>query len=98
MPHWLCDTPGHRSYLTHQQRQGRQSCTATSRTSAWPPLTTTATNVTGGQGVAGITTTKDANGTQVTDAGLPLYRFSGDTTTGDANGDGLTASAAPGTS
>ncbi|HEY1741011.1 MAG TPA: hypothetical protein VGI86_20015 [Acidimicrobiia bacterium] len=59
--------------------------------SAWPPLTTTAASVTAASGVTGLATAKDASGTQVTDKGLPLYRFSGDKAAGDANGDGLTS-------
>ncbi len=55
----------------------------------WPPLTTSSTNPTGGAGVTGLATQVNANGTQVTHDGLPLYRYSGDTAPGDANGEGL---------
>jgi predicted lipoprotein with Yx(FWY)xxD motif len=65
------------------------ACTG-SCASLWPPLTATSATVTGAQGVTGLATTKDANGTQVSHDGLPLYRYSGDTAAGDANGDGLT--------
>jgi predicted lipoprotein with Yx(FWY)xxD motif len=57
---------------------------------AWPPLTVSTTNITGSSGVGGLGTTKDANGTQVTHNGLPLYRFSEDSAPGDANGEGIT--------
>jgi predicted lipoprotein with Yx(FWY)xxD motif len=57
----------------------------------WPPLllasgTTTAV---GAPGITGLGTKAEAAGTQVTAAGAPLYRFSGDQAPGDANGDGI---------
>ncbi|HEY3833235.1 MAG TPA: hypothetical protein VGO03_13140 [Acidimicrobiia bacterium] len=84
----LVDTQGMTLYtLTNNGKA--VACTGACA-SAWPPLTTTAATVSG-SGVTGIATAKDANGTQVTDKGLPLYRFAGDTAAGDANGDGLTS-------
>jgi predicted lipoprotein with Yx(FWY)xxD motif len=64
------------------------ACTGTCA-SFWPPLTTTSAKVNAAAGITGIATTKDANGTQVTHDGLPLYRFSKDTAPGDANGEGI---------
>jgi predicted lipoprotein with Yx(FWY)xxD motif len=59
----------------------------------WPPLllpsgTTTAS---GGAGVTGLGTVAGAGGTQVTEKGAPLYRFSGDTAAGSANGEGISS-------
>jgi predicted lipoprotein with Yx(FWY)xxD motif len=66
------------------------ACTAQCA-SAWPPLLLPggATTATGTSGVAGLGTTSVSGGTQVTDNGLPLYRFSGDSASGDTNGNGL---------
>jgi predicted lipoprotein with Yx(FWY)xxD motif len=65
-------------------------CTSSACVAAWPPLllpagVTTAT----GTGVTGLGTASVPGGTIVTQAGLPLYRFSGDSGTGQANGDGI---------
>jgi predicted lipoprotein with Yx(FWY)xxD motif len=57
---------------------------------AWPPLTVSSgTQPAGTTGVTGLGTTTANGDTLVTQAGLPLYRFSGDAAAGDANGDGL---------
>ena len=57
----------------------------------WPPLLlpSGATSATGAAGVTGLATTAANGGMQVTENGLPLYRFSGDTKAGDANGEGI---------
>jgi predicted lipoprotein with Yx(FWY)xxD motif len=65
-------------------------CTSSACVAAWPPLllpagVTTAT----GTGVTGLGTASVPAGTIVTQAGLPLYRFSGDSGAGQANGDGI---------
>jgi predicted lipoprotein with Yx(FWY)xxD motif len=65
-------------------------CTSSACMAAWPPLllpagVTTAT----GTGVTGLGTAAVTGGTIVTQAGLPLYRFSGDSGAGQANGDGI---------
>jgi predicted lipoprotein with Yx(FWY)xxD motif len=59
----------------------------------WPPLllpsgTSTAR---GEAGVKGLGTVSGAGGTQVTENGAPLYRFSGDAAAGDANGEGISS-------
>ena len=59
--------------------------------SIWPPLYTTAgaTTATGPAGVTGLGTVAATGGTQVTDNGDPLYRFSVDKAPGDTKGDGI---------
>jgi predicted lipoprotein with Yx(FWY)xxD motif len=55
----------------------------------WPPLTVkSGAEPRGAKGVTGLGTTSGGN--QVTDDGLPLYRFSGDTKSGVAGGEGIT--------
>jgi predicted lipoprotein with Yx(FWY)xxD motif len=61
---------------------------------AWPPDTTTNTDLQVGSGVTqslvGQTTRADGT-TQLTYAGRPLYLFTGDSAPGSTNGDGSTA-------
>jgi len=68
------------------------ACTGQCQT-FWPPLLlpSGATSATGATGVTGLGTTAAGSGMQVTENGLPLYRFSGDTKAGDANGEGVTS-------
>ena len=63
-------------------------CTSAACTSEWPPDLLPA-GVTTATGVSGLGTTHTSDGTLITHAGLPLYRFSGDAASGDANGDGI---------
>ncbi len=60
---------------------------------AWPPLLLPAgtTTATGAAGVTDLATTPEGTSTQVTQAGLPLYRFAGDAAAGDTKGDGVPA-------
>jgi predicted lipoprotein with Yx(FWY)xxD motif len=60
---------------------------------AWPPLLLPAgtTTATGAAGVTDLGTTPAGSDQQVTQAGLPLYRFAADTAAGDANGEGITS-------
>jgi predicted lipoprotein with Yx(FWY)xxD motif len=56
----------------------------------WPPLVVAAgMPPTPGAGVTGLGSTTNANGDQVTDNGLPLYRYGGDSSPSEANGDGI---------
>ena len=57
--------------------------------SAWPPVISTSTPsaVTSLPGTLSLLT--DANGSQVTYKGHPLYTYSGDTAPGQANGEGI---------
>jgi predicted lipoprotein with Yx(FWY)xxD motif len=57
----------------------------------WPPLVLPAGTVTalGAHGITGVATATTPAGLQVTDNGLPLYRFSKDKAPGDTNGEGL---------
>jgi predicted lipoprotein with Yx(FWY)xxD motif len=59
----------------------------------WPPLMLAhgATTAVGAAGVTGLGTTTVAGGTQVTDNGAPLYRFSMDKAPGDTNGEGISS-------
>jgi predicted lipoprotein with Yx(FWY)xxD motif len=55
----------------------------------WPPyLVKAGSKPKGGKGVTGLGTTSTG---QVTQKGLPLYRFSGDTKAGQANGEGISS-------
>jgi predicted lipoprotein with Yx(FWY)xxD motif len=55
---------------------------------AWPPLVVKSGSVpTSGRGVTALGTTD--GGRQVTQGGLPLYRYAGDAKAGQANGDGI---------
>jgi predicted lipoprotein with Yx(FWY)xxD motif len=55
----------------------------------WPPyLVKTGSKPKGGKGVTGLGTT--ATG-QVTQKGVPLYRYSGDSKAGQANGEGISS-------
>ena len=65
-------------------------CTGTCA-AVWPPLTaSSATAPSGGPGVTGLGVASLSDGTRVvTNAGLPLYRFSQDQDSGDAYGEGL---------
>jgi predicted lipoprotein with Yx(FWY)xxD motif len=53
----------------------------------WPPLMVKGTKAKGAKGVTGLAV---ASG-QVTHAGTPLYKFSGDSAAGSAAGEGLTS-------
>ena len=65
-------------------------CTSSACVAAWPPLLLPAGVTTAaGAGVTGLGTASVPGGTIVTQAGLPLYRFSGDSGAGQANGDGI---------
>jgi predicted lipoprotein with Yx(FWY)xxD motif len=85
----LVDTQG-RTLYTLTNGGTPVACTGQCLT-FWPPLllpsgTTTAS---GSAGVTGLGTVAAAGGTQVTEKGAPLYRFSGDTAAGAANGEGI---------
>ena len=60
---------------------------------AWPPLLlpSGSTTATGTPDVKDLGTAPDGTDVQVTQAGLPLYRFAADTAAGDANGEGITS-------
>jgi predicted lipoprotein with Yx(FWY)xxD motif len=62
-------------------------------TTAWPPLLLAggATTATGASGVTGLGTTMITGGEQVTQNGIPLFRFAGDANAGDANGEGISS-------
>ena len=59
----------------------------------WPPLVLPPGTVTamGGLGVTGLGTASVMTVVQVTENGLPLYRFSKDTAPGDTNGEGISS-------
>jgi predicted lipoprotein with Yx(FWY)xxD motif len=60
-------------------------CTGTCAT-LWPPLVVKSGSVKSARGVSGLAT---AMGRQVTQHGLPLYRYAGDGTAGQVNGNGI---------
>lgn len=57
--------------------------------SVWPPLLAPSGSPTGASLPGTLATIKDANGTQVTYQGHPLYRFSSDSAAGQAKGNGV---------
>lgn len=59
----------------------------------WPPLVLPPGSVTamGGSGVTGLGTASVMTVVQVTENGLPLYRFSQDKAPGDTNGEGISS-------
>ena len=86
----LVDGRGRTLYLFEKDRRGRSSC-AGACAAYWPPLLTHGKPVAGGgarQSLLGIT--RRGNGTkQLTYAGHPLYRFTGDTKPGQTTGQDL---------
>ena len=87
----ITDNRGRTLYLFEKDRRGHSACSGAC-TVYWPPLLTTAKPVaTGGAKPSLLGTIRRADGTkQVTFAGHPLYRFSGDSKRGQTNGEGLT--------
>lgn len=59
----------------------------------WPPLllSSSTPKAVGATGVTGLGSTSGETGNQVTENGLPLYRFSKDKAPGDTNGDGISS-------
>jgi predicted lipoprotein with Yx(FWY)xxD motif len=57
----------------------------------WPPLLLPANVITpmGAHGVTGLGVVSMNGGTQVTEHGAPLHRYSGDNAAGDTNGEGI---------
>ncbi len=84
----LANTSGMTLYYFTPDTMTTSACTG-SCAQAWPPLTTTGSNVTG-SGFSGVLSTlKDANGDQVLYNGHPLYTYSGDQAQTDATGEGI---------
>jgi predicted lipoprotein with Yx(FWY)xxD motif len=86
----LTDPTGRSLYL-FEADTGTTSRCAGACAQAWPPLLTTA-DPTAGVGVTPslLGTTRRGDGTlQVTYAGHPLYRYTGDSAAGQTNGEGL---------
>src|SRR4051794_17138710 len=88
----LVDSSGRTVYLFEKDKGSRSACSGACA-SAWPPVTVTGTPQAGDAVSARLlSTTKRSDGTmEVTYAGHPLYRFSGDQAAGDVNGEGSKA-------
>ena len=89
----VVDDRGRAVYGFTADKAGTSSCTG-GCLSVWPPVTVaTGVTPTAGQGVTGaLGVIKRSDGTQqLTIAGHPLYRYSGDTATGQVNGQGITS-------
>ncbi|MBV8950679.1 MAG: hypothetical protein JOZ99_07380 [Actinobacteria bacterium] len=86
----VVDTDGRTVYTLTNNGQA-VACTGACL-SVWPPVLAPAgvTSVSG-EGVNAVATAATGAGTQITQAGLPLYRFVNDTAAGDAKGDGITS-------
>ncbi len=87
----LVDSKGDTVYMFQKDTGTKSTCTGACAT-AWPPVraTGTPTVADGLSGKVGTTPRSDGQ-PQVTYAGHPLYRFSGDSKPGDANGQGTNA-------
>lgn len=87
----IVDSRGRTLYLFEKDKRGRSSCSGICA-SYWPPLLTSAKPVAaGGLKRSLLGTIRRSDGTkQVTFAGHPLYRFSGDSKRGQTSGEGLT--------
>lgn len=87
----LVDAHGRTLYLFAKDKHGRSACYGACA-SYWPPLLSSAKPRPGrGAHASLLGVTKRTDGRrQVTYAGHPLYRFSGDTKAGQTNGEGLT--------
>jgi predicted lipoprotein with Yx(FWY)xxD motif len=88
----LVDPSGMTLYLFEADKSTTSTCSAACA-AAWPPVTTQGDPEADGAAKAdALGTTRRSDGaTQVTYAGHPLYRFSGDTAPGDMNGAGSEA-------
>jgi predicted lipoprotein with Yx(FWY)xxD motif len=87
----LVDSSG-RTLYEFERDKGRSACSSACA-KAWPPLVAHG-RVSAGSGVTSrlLSTTPRPDGTrEVTYAGHPLYRFSGDRGAGDVNGEGSDA-------
>jgi predicted lipoprotein with Yx(FWY)xxD motif len=86
----LVDFKGRTLYLFQADRTSTSTCTG-GCAKTWPPLLvrTKPTAAGGVQGKLLSTSKRSGNATQVTYAGHPLYRFSGDKKPGDTMGQGL---------
>jgi len=87
----LVDTHGRTLYLFEKDKRGKSAC-AGACAANWPPLMATGKPTAARGASAGkLGTTHRKSGLQVTYAGHPLYRFSGDSRPGQTNGEGLKA-------
>ncbi len=84
----LVDGQGHALY-THTDANGKAVACTDACLTAWPPLTVAAAKVQAPKGVKALAVASPTH--QVTMAGLPLYRFSGDAAAKQAKGDGINA-------
>jgi predicted lipoprotein with Yx(FWY)xxD motif len=86
----VVDSRGHTLYLFEKDRRGASACSGACLV-YWPPLVTSgAPTATKGARPSLLGSIRRADGTrQVTYAGHPLYRFSGDARRGQTNGEGL---------
>ena len=86
----LTDSSGRTLYHLTTEQGGHIMCTGGCAT-VWPPVLASGSvpsSVAGLPGRVGTIARPDGS-TQVTYAGLPLYRYSGDTAPGQANGQGI---------
>jgi predicted lipoprotein with Yx(FWY)xxD motif len=82
---------GRTLYLFEKDKHGKSACSGACA-KAWPPLMTKGKpRAAGGAQAKLLGTTKRSNGTQVTDAGHPVYTFFMDSKAGQTNGEGSTA-------
>jgi predicted lipoprotein with Yx(FWY)xxD motif len=87
----LTDPSGNTLYYETTDTGGKVMCTAACA-ATWPPLLVPAgvTKLTGDSGATGtLGSVSDANGTQITYNGWPLFAFSKDTAPGSTTGEGL---------
>jgi predicted lipoprotein with Yx(FWY)xxD motif len=89
----VVDAHGSTLYVLSPETSSHLLCKSSECLKFWPPLTVNSrkTKLKAGSGVHGhLGILRRSNGTlQVTLAGLPLYRYSGDRAKGQANGQGI---------
>ena len=86
----IVDSSGRTLYLFEKDKRGHSACSGTCAV-YWPPLLATGKTVASGVKQSLLGTVRRANGArQITIAGHPVYRFSGDGKRGQTNGEGLT--------
>ncbi len=84
----LTNSQGMTLYYRTSDTASSSTCTG-SCASTWPSLLTSGSPAAASSLSGTLSSLRDANGTQVTYNGHPLYTYSGDSKAGDTNGEGI---------
>ncbi len=84
----LTNSQGMTLYYRTTDTASASTCTG-SCASTWPSLLTSGAPAAASSLTGTLSSLRDANGTQVTYNGHPLYTYSGDSKAGDTNGEGI---------